>query len=47
MQTLCNKIHNIAFLVNTKLDRNTIILEIVNFVMGLVAGFVICGALVH
>ena len=47
MKKICNSVHNMAFVMSNNVNRNTVLLELLNFVVGIGFGIAICSALIH
>ncbi len=47
MHRLCNNIHNMAFIMNGRITRSTVLLELVNFIFGIGLGIALCSVIVH
>ena len=44
MHKICSRIHDVAFVMSDGLTRNTVVLEIANFLLGVGFGIAICSA---
>ena len=47
MKKICNSVHNMAFVMSDSVNRNTVLLELLNFAVGVGFGVAICSALIH
>jgi hypothetical protein len=47
MKKICSSIHNMAFIMEGRVNRNTVLLELLNFAVGVSLGIALCSALIH